>query len=150
MDTRDNNLRSFEELEVWQKCRDLRLKIRKQTNSFPKYEIYRLTDQIVRASRSVTANIAEGYGRFHNQENIQFCRIARGSLYELIDHFIVALDEGYINEQKLNELKNDIERCNRLLNGYINYLKRAKFEDRVQEETVPYMADNDYDETDNQ
>jgi len=51
-----------------------------------------------RASRSVNHNIAEGYGRFPFQENIQFCRIARGSLFETLDHGIIALDEGYISK----------------------------------------------------
>jgi four helix bundle protein len=65
----------------------------------PKEEKYRLSDQIIRASRSVTANIAEGFGRFHHQENIQFCRQARGSLMELIDHLSVTLDENYITKE---------------------------------------------------
>jgi len=81
---------------------------------------------MIRASRSVTANIAEGYGRFHFQESIQFCRHARGSLIELIDHFTVALDESYINESEFQIFKEKILRCNKVINGYLLYLKNAK------------------------
>ena len=60
----------------------------------------RLIDQVIRSSRSITANIAEGHGRYHYQENIQFCRTARGSLTESLDHLICALDEGFIDNSK--------------------------------------------------
>jgi four helix bundle protein len=82
---------TFEDLEVWQKGRALRNGISNLTKTFPEEEKYKLANQMIRASRSVTANISEGYGRFHFQENIQFCRQARGSLFELIDHLTVAL-----------------------------------------------------------
>ena len=118
--------KSFEELDVWKECRQLRLKISELTKHFPKTEEYRLKDQLIRASRSVTANIAEGYGRFHFQENIQFCRQARGSLSEIRDHLITANDENYITEQVLNEFKELVEKCTRMLNGYISYLKSQK------------------------
>lgn len=76
-------MNSFEELEVWKEARQLRINISKVVKHFPAEEKYRLVDQMVRASRSVTANITEGFGRFHFQENIQFCRQSRGSLTEL-------------------------------------------------------------------
>jgi len=81
---------------------------------------------MVRASRSVTANIAEGHGRYHFQENIQFCRQARGSLYELLDHLTVALDENYISDDIFNNFKNKIFSIVKILNGYISYLKKQK------------------------
>ncbi|MFA5973101.1 MAG: four helix bundle protein [Lentimicrobiaceae bacterium] len=119
-------MNSFKELEVWKACRELRLLIWKTVKSFPPEEKYRLTDQMIRASRSATTQIAEGYGRFHFQENIQFCRISRGSLFELIDHLTVALDSEYINEQEHNDLDQKTVRCIQILNGYINYLVKAK------------------------
>lgn len=73
-------------------------------------------------------NIAEGFGRYHYQENIQFCRIARGSLNETLDHGIVALDEQYISELDLKELRKIHDKTLLILNGYINYLKKSKFE----------------------
>jgi len=86
-------MHTFEDLEVWKKSREIRNDITKLTIKFPKEEKYQLTDQLIRASRSVTANIAEGFGRYHYQENIQFRRQSRGSLFELIDHLIGAFDE---------------------------------------------------------
>ncbi|HAR95257.1 MAG TPA: hypothetical protein DCR97_04745 [Deltaproteobacteria bacterium] len=83
---------------------------------------------MVRASRSVTANIAEGYGRYHFQENIQFCRQARGSLFELLDHFSVCRDEGHVNEEQLNDFRSYIMQTIKLLNGYIGYLRNQKEE----------------------
>jgi len=121
-------MKSFEELECWKKATVLRKKLSILIKAFPSEEKYRLCDQIIRASRSVTANIAEGFGRFHYQENIQFCRQSRGSLYELIDHLIVARDENYISDVTLTEYKKEIHECLAILNGFINYLGRAKSE----------------------
>jgi len=81
---------------------------------------------MIRASRSVTANIAEGYGRYHYQENIQYCRQARGSLYELVDHLSVAIDEEFINNDTYESTRLDIFEIIQMLNGYINYLKSRK------------------------
>jgi four helix bundle protein len=116
----------FRDLEVWKKCREIRRKIWKICEGFPSEEIYRLTDQMIRASRSSTANIAEGYGRFHFQENIQFCRQARGSLYELIDHILVAEECEYIEQKLTEELIDEITNSIIVLNGYIRYLKGRK------------------------
>ena len=95
-------------------------------NELSTEEKNKLTDQILRSSRGVTNCISEGYGRFYYKENIQFCRISRGSLLETLDHLIIAFDENYITSEQLKELKLHIDTCGRLLNGYINYLKRAK------------------------
>ena len=86
----------FEDLEVWKKCRQLRIELSMILKKFPAEEKYRLVDQIVRASRSVTANIAEGHGRFHYLDNLKFCRNARGSLNEVLDHLICACDENHM------------------------------------------------------
>ncbi len=114
---------SFEDLEVWQKGRQLRKDLSQLARKLPSSEKFRLADQLLRASRSVTANIAEGYGRFHYQENIQFCRQARGSLFELLDHLSVAYDEEYISEENFAEAKERIFEVIRMLNGYVKYLK---------------------------
>lgn len=79
-----------------------------------------------RASRSVTHNIAEGYGRFHYKENAQYCRMSRGSLYELLDQVITAQDEEYIDNNLYEELRLMIMECIKILNGFINYLESAK------------------------
>lgn len=117
---------TFEDLAVWQRCRELRKKVSALVRNFPKHDQFRLVDQMLRASRSVTANIAEGYGRYHYQENSQFCRQARGSLYELLDHLTVALDEEYIDRNEFEEFQKEIFRSIKVLNGYIKYLQKSK------------------------
>lgn len=70
--------------------------------------------------------MAEGYGRFHYQENIQFCRQSRGSVYELIDHLIVCLDDKYITRDELDKYRSDCIRAIQLVNGYIRFLGSQK------------------------
>ncbi|MEO9870227.1 four helix bundle protein [Ekhidna sp.] len=117
---------SISDLEVWKKARVFRNEISELCKSFPNEEKYKLIDQIIRSSRSVSANIAEGHGRFHFQENIQFCRTARGSLIETFDHLTVALDEEYIDETIFNAHNAQYEELIKMLNGYISYLKKRK------------------------
>ena len=116
----------FRDLEVWQRCKDIRKKIWDISKRFPKEEKYRLSDQMIRSSRSSTACIAEGYGRYHYQENIQFCRQSRGSLYELIDHLPVAEECDYIALNEILELIEEIKTTIAMLNGYIKYHKTRK------------------------
>ena len=116
----------FRELEIWKLARELRREIYLLCKKFPNEEKYRLADQLIRASRSVTANIAEGYGRFHYQETIQFCRQARGSLYECLDHLTVCLDCNYINEKQFKYFETNVFNILVKLNAYINYLKERK------------------------
>ena len=117
---------SFEELEAWKEFRKLRQMISNLIKSFPEYEKFRLTDQILKSSKSSCANISEGHGRYHYQENIQFCRIARGSLSETHNHLTDALDEKYITNEEFEIHVNQVKLCTRLLNGYINYLEKQK------------------------
>lgn len=119
------DIKSFEDLNCWKKGRDVRKEISQLIKTFPEFEKYELVSQMRRASRSVTHNIAEGYGRFHFKENSQFCRVSRGSLYELIDQLITAFDEGYINKKQFEDLKEKVVENIAILNGYINYLKKA-------------------------
>lgn len=85
-----------------------------------------MADQIVRASRSATANLAEGYGRYHYQETIQFCRQARGSLYEVLDHLTTALDSGYIDQNACRKYEEEVLEAIRLVNGLVRYLRSRK------------------------
>ncbi len=119
-------IHDFRDLVVWKEGRALRKDVSVVTKRFPPGEKFKLTDQMLRASRSFTANIAEGFGRYHYQENIQFCRTARGSVIELLDHFTCALDEGYIAENEFLEFEEKILKWVKILNGYIAYLKKAK------------------------
>jgi four helix bundle protein len=117
----------FYDLTVYKICRAYRKKISSVVRkNFPKSEEYHLKTQVLDSSRSVTANIAEGFGRFHHQENIQFCRQARGSLDETLELMITAYDEKYITKDILTQLNKDYKECLKQLNGYIKYLKIAK------------------------
>jgi four helix bundle protein len=119
-------IRSFEDLECWKACSEIRLFVRhKILPDLPKEEIYRLTDQLIRASRSTTANIAEGYGRFHYLDNAKFCSNSRGSCWETLDHLITANDEGLVSDQLLTEGRQLVQQAVKLINGYISYLQRA-------------------------
>lgn len=118
------SMNTFEDLETWQKCREFRKDISILIKNFPADEKYRLVDQLKRASRSITANIAEGHGRFHYQDNLKFCRNARGSLNEVLDHLICALDEMLITDGQLADLRHKYDECYRLLNGYIAFLTK--------------------------
>jgi len=119
--------RSFTDLEAYQKSRLLRIKVAKLIErNFPELEKYKLSDQIIRSSRRVTACIAEEYGRYYFKENIRFCRMARGSLLETLEHLITAFDSKYITAETLKDFKVDIDSCCRLINGYISYLKKSK------------------------
>lgn len=129
MQKRAETTSTFEDLEFWQAARSLRKKLSELVRRLPADERYRLMDQILRASRSVTANIAEGYGRFHYQENIQFCRQARGSLFELVDHLTVLLDEAVLGAEEFKTLRTEVFRIIRMLNGYVRYLRRRKMQD---------------------
>ncbi|MEA2039145.1 MAG: four helix bundle protein [Thermodesulfobacteriota bacterium] len=124
-----NKIRTFEDLECWKACRELRLFVLKEVvPMLPKDEKWRLSDQIVRAVRSSTANIAEGYGRFHYLDNAKFCSNSRGSCWEVLDHLITAKDEGLVSRKILDDGRRLVDNAVKLLNGYMNYLKRASRE----------------------
>ena len=115
---------TFETLECWQACRALRLFVaRELVPALPRDEKYRLGDQVLRAARSSTANIAEGYGRFHYLDTAKFCGNARGSVFETLDHLITAADEGLAPEGLIEHGKALVVPAGKLLNGYIQYLK---------------------------
>ena len=78
-----------------------------------------LTSQVRRAAISVTANLAEGYGRYSFQENSQFCRQSRASAYEVRDHLTTAFDQGYIRRPAWEETDKLARRVIQVVNGYI-------------------------------
>lgn len=116
----------FRNLDVWKWCCGLRRDIESFCRRLPRQEQYRLGDQMVRAARSVTANLAEGFGRFHYLETVQSCRMARGSLSELLDHLVVATDNGYLKEAEFKKLEGRVNSGVKLLNGFVRYLQRRK------------------------
>jgi len=120
------NIKDFTDLEVWKRCNDIKINIYNIVKTLPEDEKYGLVSQMRRASISITANIAEGYGRFHFQENIQFFRQTRGSLYELKDHIRSCFQFKYINKDMTDTTLSKIETAVKIVNGYIRMLKRSK------------------------
>jgi four helix bundle protein len=114
---------SFENLVVWKKAREFKNEVFQLVKNFPSEEKYRLTDQLIRSSRSIAAQIAEGHGKRTNKDKIKYCTQARGSLSETINHLIDAFDCSYINAEQLQRFRGKILEVERILNGYIRYLK---------------------------
>ena len=100
---------------------------------FPHEEKYRISDQMIRASRSITANIAEGYGRYHYRDNIRFCRQSRGSLFELFDHIEAAAECGFIGDEEYVNLIEKLKELLILLNGYMKYLGKKKLTNNLED-----------------
>ena len=114
----------FTELEVWKKTRFLKIVLIQLTKRFPAHEKFKLTDQIIKSSRSIGACVAEGYGRFSFKDQLHFCIMARGSLSETLNHLFDCMDCNYLNEIEFNSLVNKIREIEKLLNGYISYLRK--------------------------
>jgi four helix bundle protein len=114
-----NNINHFVDLIAWKKNHEAVLKIYKITKNFPKDELFGIVSQIRRAASSITANIAEGYGRFHTKDRIRFYYIARGSSTELQNHLILSHDLGYIDDKQFNELKMGIFEGYKIICGLI-------------------------------
>jgi four helix bundle protein len=122
-----NKINSFEDLLVWKKYHELVLKIYHITSAFPDIETFGLTSQIRKSSSSITANIAEGFGRYHHKDKIRFYIHARGSSTESLNHLILARDLHYISEAQYLELKTILIEGQKMLNGLISGL--VKFSD---------------------
>ena len=118
--------KTFEELEAWKAGRELRIFVfRKIVPRLKELKEFDLCDQIKRASRSVTHNIAEGHGRFHFLDNYRFCSHARGSLNEVLDQLITCQDDSLINEELYQTGREHFKKTLRILNGYMSWLKRS-------------------------
>lgn len=118
--------KDFTDLDIWKQAHEIRKDVYKLTDKLPKSEEYNLKSQPRRSSCSVGANIAEGHGRYHYQENIQYCRQARGSLDETRDHLIVI---GALYDDLKMECARIIDKCVKLkpkINGYISFLVDCK------------------------
>jgi len=120
----------FENLELWKKAREFKNEISKEARKWPSEEKFKLIDQLIRSSRSINALLAEGHGRFTFADQLHFCIQARGSLSETINHLIDAFDENYITEERLNYFKTKGKEIERLLNGYIIYLRNQRDGDK--------------------
>ncbi len=140
------SVKGLERLKVWCRARDFALLIYKEALKYlPPEEKWALDRQLRRAAQSIPANIAEGYGHYYYQENIRFCYVARGSLDETLSHIVLAHQAGYIPEDLYFRLVKEGEDLDRLINGYIAYLKQSRqgakepgFSSQIHEVGLPY------------
>lgn len=116
--------KSYIEMDVWKESMKLVRTIYDVTRTFPKEEIYCLTNQMRRAAISIPSNIAEGIGRNHAKDTIQFLFVSRGSIYELETQLFVAIQQDYIQENEVESIFRQFESCKKLINGLINYYKK--------------------------
>jgi four helix bundle protein len=123
--------RTFEDLEVYKRAREFRKLMYAVARKLPDLEKYELGRQIRRASVSLTNNIAEGHGRYHSLEQIKFQLQSRGSLAELVDDLNVCEDECYLSLGEVADLKERAKELQRLINGYIRFLRNRKSGDSL-------------------
>lgn len=116
----------YKELEVWKESKGLVKIIYKITESFPSSEQFGLTNQIRRSAVSIPSNIAEGIGRNHVKDTIQFLYISRGSIYELETQTILAFELSFISIEDYNKAVEKIHLCMKLISGFINYYENKK------------------------
>lgn len=118
--------KDYTNLNVWEESKNLVVLVYKLTENFPEKELYGLISQIRRSAVSVPSNIAEGCGRQHVKDSIQFFYISRGSLYELETQIHISRDLEYIKEEDYKAILNQLTTCKKLLSGFINYFKTLK------------------------
>ena len=120
------NYKGYKDLECYIKARELRIFISGLVKKIPSHEKFLLTAQIIDCSRSVSRNIAEGYGRYTFSDTRNFFIISRGSVTETMEQLTTAFDENYITESELKMGEEKCEHVFRLINGYIAYLDKSK------------------------
>jgi len=116
----------YKELEVWKESKELVKLIYKITESFPSTEQFGLTNQIRRSAVSIPSNIAEGIGRNHTKDTLQFLFIARGSIYELETQIILAFELSFISKEGYELTLEKIHLGMKLISGFINYYETKK------------------------
>jgi len=117
---------SLDDFELYKLLREYRKKIYGVIKKLPKEERFCLDPQMRKAAISMTNNVSEGHGRWHFKENIQFCRISRGSVEEILDDLNICIDEGYGDKEENLELKEEGYFIIKKINGYISYLNQSK------------------------
>jgi four helix bundle protein len=115
---------SYKNLNVWILSMKTVKEIYSITRTFPKSEMYGLTSQSNRAAVSIPSNIAEGLGRNHKKDTLQFLHISRGSAYELETLLSVALMVDLIDQEKYNKTSEILDNNIRVINGFINYIEQ--------------------------
>lgn len=116
-------MQDFHDMKVWQKAHQFVLAVYRVTASFPKDELYGLTNQIRRAAVSVAANIAEGRGRGSDADFARFMQMSMGSANELEYELLLARDLGYLTAELHNTLETDVREVKQMLASFLRKLK---------------------------
>ncbi|MGL4630066.1 MAG: four helix bundle protein, partial [Leadbetterella sp.] len=116
-------MRNYKDLDVWKFGRELVVEIYKMTKHFPQDEKFGLVSQMRRCAISIPSNIAEGQGRNHTKDSVQYYYISRGSLYELETQVIISNDLEYTSQSEFERISQKITECLKLTNGLINYFE---------------------------
>jgi four helix bundle protein len=124
----------LESLKVWRKSMDFAVDVCQNILPlFPAEEKWALSSQLRRAVYSISANIAEGYGRFNYQETIHFCYIARGSMAETKSFLVLAERLDYIEGDQHQAYQSRLTELGKMLHGYINHLRKQKNQATIKE-----------------
>jgi four helix bundle protein len=121
-------VKNLEELNVYNRARELTNEIYEITRKTPFSKDYGLVDQIRRASVSIMSNIAEGFERGTNKEFVQFLFIAKGSCGEVRAQLSIAFDQKYIDEKSYKALFDKCSRTSGMIGNLIKYLKGSKYQ----------------------
>ena len=121
-----DEIKNFYNLETWKKAHQLIIETYKITKDFPREEQFGIISQLRRAVSSVTANIAEGFERYHFNDKIRFYYQARGSIGEVKNFLILSKDLGFIDNKKYVELGEKTDEIRRLINGLISSIEKQK------------------------
>lgn len=119
-------VQTYQELEVWKRSVALTTDLYRITARFPGTERFGLTSQIRRATTSIAANIAEGWGRGSTKEYIQFLMIARGSLMELETNLIVGGNLQFLSPDDFGAVTKELKAIGKMLNGLIAALRTRR------------------------
>ena len=115
----------FEELEIWKESIKFTSDVYRITKTFPAEERFGLTQQLRNAAISISLNIAEGSGRYHNRDFLRFLQIAIGSLYEVVSGLFIAKNEEFMSDKDFRNTYSEAEKIAKMINAFISYLKRT-------------------------
>lgn len=101
-------MRDFRQLRVWEEAHRLTLEVYRITKDFPKEELFALTNQLRRASTSISSNIAEGCGRGSNKDYSHFLQMAIGSAFEVDYQLLLAKDLSYLDKENYSQINEKV------------------------------------------
>jgi four helix bundle protein len=116
-------IKTFKDLIVWQKAVDLVVEVYRLSGEFPKHELYGLSSELRKTSRSILYNIAEGHKRKNTREYIHFLRISAGSAAELESQILLSERLGYLQENVAERIRSMLSEIERMLDALIRSLK---------------------------